>query len=1271
MLWVHYFGVFEITDPSRNLSLPPSVSARSLLAYLLLYNDRPHARAKLSGIFWPEMPELQARGALRRALWDVRHAVGEDIILANRDQVWSAENAPLWLDVTEFENALSRGRMEDLYTALKLYRGRFLEGMYQDWTLLESDRLHEAYLNTLERLITLTKSAGDYETALEHARTLVAEDPLRESAHREIMRLFHALGRPEAAIQQFEACRNILQRELGFEPEAETIALLKEIARSGGIASPVELLTGRPRLIPYALDATKQMPFIGREAERSILLERMQSAFAGQGGLMLIGGEAGVGKTRLLQALAHEADWHGATVLWGHATEHKIGPSYHALLDALTPLFTPRFIQQLTRQMDALWLKVAAPLFPVLAESLPDSAALPPLEGEHAKTRLFEAFTQIILAASRLKPLLILLEDLHWSDGATLEALAYLTPRLAAGRVLLAASFRLGEAEANTEFHTWLEKLTQAVEDLTILTLDRLTLEETDLLIRRGLGLPESAPLFTARLHKETGGNPLFLLETLRSLHESGVLARDEQGNWVTPHDAAVDYSELPLSPEVKRVIQQRLDRLTPEARQALSQAAILGDNFSFPILRRASLLEQNATLRALNELLRHRLLEKAGTDYRFSHTTVRSVVYASISPDERKTLHRKAAQVLETIPQQPASVLAYHCEQGGLLAKAAKFYLRAGKEAAALYAIHPALTYFARASELESHLAPEERFDLYASYESILHFAGDQQTRAHILERMSRLAETARNEEWGLKVTLCKAHYLAQIGEYDQAEAQVHKALDTARSRADCRAEAAALLLLGSIANWRGMAEAAVASLQQAATLYQQCEDLAGEAEAHNALANALLGIKAYREAREHSEIALNLCENLADRPGQADAANILGIIAMEQGDMEAAVAYYRRELEIARSVGYRYSEARSLGNWGNIDFFNGQIDQALRRYRQAMEIFSDIDSTRIAAMLRINLGAILASTVGDLEAGETMVQQALTYFRKSENLLGMGQCLAVLGQIAFSRNETEAARAYLEEGIDCLQTAGEAWIEVQARMALAQVLVEAGEARLALHTIEVAERLCRQHQMKDFLTRVLSCKGYILLALGQRQQALELSSQALASLSESVPDDHLVYFYHFHIARACGQMEPAVAALEQAARRVQKMLAGLTPEQQETSRTRVRDHREILAAWAAWQPRRERVRLPRADAPTGRPLRPEEYIEITWTLSTPEDQAISPKSERRRARLLRLMQEAAAQGAAPTQEHLAEALGVGVRTIARDMAALRAAGHSLPQRR
>lgn len=1272
MLQVRYFGVFEIQISSKPLPLPTSRSSRSLLAYLLLYNDRPHARTKLAGIFWPEMPEAQARGALRRALWDARHAVGENILLADRQQVWVAEDAPLWLDVTEFENALSRGKIEDLHTALQLYRGRFLEGVYEDWALLESNRLHEAYLNALERLIALTKSAGDYEAALEHARTLTAADPLRESAHREIMHLCYALGRPEAAIRQFEVCRHILRRELNIEPEHETIALLEEIARRSGLKARLELPTVQPQAIPYALSATKQMPLIGREAERGTLLERLQAAFAGQGGMVLIGGEAGVGKTRLLQALAYDAEWHGATVLWGHAREHKIGPSYHALLDALSLLFTPRTIQQLIRQTDALWLRAVAPLFPALAELLPEASALPPLGGEHAKIRLLEAFTQIILAASRLKPLLILLEDLHWSDGATLEALAYLAPRLAAGRVLLAGSFRLSAVETDTDFHAWLENLTQTAEDLNILTLDRLTLEETDLLIRRGLGLAKSAPLFTARLHKETGGNPLFLLETLRALYESGVLARDAEGDWATPwDDTTVDYRELPLSPEVERVIQQRLDMLTPQARDTLSLAAILGEHFSFPVLRRASLLEQSTTLRALNELLRHRLLEKAGTDYRFSHTIVRTVVYASLSPDERKALHRKAAQVLESIPQQPASVLAYHCERGGLLDKAAKFYLEAGKEAAAAYDIPSALAYFAHASALESHLAPEERFSLYTTYETLLDITGDQQTRERLLERMNRLAETAANDEWKREVALRKARYLTQINEYDQAERQARQALEAARSHADPRAEAAALILMGSIANQSGTAGKAIPYLQQAATIYRQWGDLVGEAEAHNALANALLGVKDYPAAREHSETALNLCETLDDRPGQADALSMLGIIAMEQGDTEAAEAFYRRELEIARSIGYRYSEARSLANWGNIEFCNGQISQALQKYRQAMDIFFAIGEHRGAAIQAINMGGVLANTVGDLEEGETLAQRALSYFRTSENRLGIGLCLSVLGQIAFGQGDMQAARAYLEEGIACLQTVGEAWTEVQARMGLVSVLLEAGEARLALKTIETAEQLCRRHQMKDLLTAVLSHKAYVLLALGQRDRALELSSRALERMSESVLDAHLVYYYHYRIARACRQMEAARAALEQAVRRVQDMLAGLTPEQQEMSRTRVRDHREILAAWEAWQPRQERVRLPRADAPTGRPLRPEEYIEITWTLSAPEDESIPNKTDRRRARLLRLVQEAAAQGAAPTQEHLAAALGVGVRTIARDMAALRAAGHSLPQRR
>ncbi len=1272
MLTVRFFGSLELKKGSSVMPLPRAASSRSLLAYLLFYNDRPHARAKLAGTFWPELPEKQARQALRRALWEARQAMGEGWIQSTRDKVWVEEPHPVWRDVSEFEDALRAGSLERLSAALELYRGRFLEGIYDDWVLLESDRLHEAYLSALQQLIALNKNIGDYEAALNHARALVAADPLRESAHREIMRFYHLLGRPEAAIRQFEACRRILHRELAVEPEPETVALVREIARRGGVEAPVDLLDSRAESTPYALTTERQMPLIGREAERSALVQHMREAFEGRGHIVLLGGEAGVGKSRLLQAVTSHAEWHDAIVLWGRSLALDQGAPYRALQEALAPLFTAPFLQKIAAHIDPLWLSAAAPLFPEASEAVAELPPLPSLEGEHAKTRLLEALTQIILGASRWRPLLLLLEDLHWGDPGTLEALSYLASRLSGERVLLLGSYRLSEAATSSSaFGAWLAQWAPRPE-VDILLLERLTLAEAELFIRRGLGLKRSAPLFTARLYKETGGNPFFLLETLRALHDSGLLVQDAQGNWSTPWDESTqDYSELPLSPEVERVVLQRLALLSDAANQVLRVAAVLGEAFSFSLLRRVSPLDQSVTLRALNEVLRHRLLEKAEAGYRFGHNTVRAAVYATISSNERRLIHRRAAQALEAIGQGEASVLAHHYILGGLPEKAAAYFLEAGKHALALYALPLAQRHFSRAMELEEALTPAQRFDLYRAYEGLLDLTGDQGPRASVLERMVNLAEASDNAAWKRHALLSRARYLAQTSAFDEAEQQAQQALQVARANGDLKAKAAALNLLGWIANWRGGPRRSPPLLQQAVAICQQCGDLAGEAAAHNALANALLGVKAYVAAREHGEMALTLSEALDDRPGQADALSMLGIIAMEQGDTEAAKAYYLRALELSREIGYRYSEARALVNLGNIDFVGGRLSQALQRYEQGMRIFQAIGQERGTAMLAANTGGVWAGTVGDLERGESLTQEALAYYRRVGDHQGVGLCLAVLGQIAHCREENSTARAYLEESIALLRGAGEAWMEVQARMVLVPVLVAVGEPQEALAVIEEAEALCRQHKMDDLLTAVLAYAGYIWSHLGDHERAFHLSSQAVARMSEGVAEAHVIYYYHYLIARAHGRMEEAYAALQQAVQQLEMMLAGLSAEQQAMSRTRVPEHRAILAAWEAFQPRQERVRLPRADAPTGRPLRDEEYVEVVWTIATPEDEAIPKKTARRRARLLRLLQEAAAQGAAPTQAHLARALGVGVRTIARDMAALRQEGYPLPETR
>jgi len=426
LLQVRLFGGLTLTWGDATLLPIVGRSARSLFAYLITYRHRAHTRDLLAGTFWPDSPGAQARRHLSQALWQIRRVLSPlpspfPSILTDADTTQFNVKAPYWLDTEEFQVAGSRFQvdstdlepgtwnleLETLRHAVQLYSGDFMDGFYDDWALLERERLRELYLHALERLITLHKQRGDYEQALTYAQRLAAADPLREAAHQDLLRLYHLLGRTRAALEQFATLQKLLAQELGISPSPTTVALCQEIAAALEEAATPHLPVAPPP--PPLLRDLAHLPFVGRTNERATLLDGLQAAIQGHGGLALVEGDAGVGKTRLVSTVISDAEWRGFQVGLGKADPLATLAPYQLLRDALLPLLTPLRIAQLAELVEPLWLSAVAPLFSTIATHLPDLPTLPPLDHHEEQQRLWEGLARCLAGLASISPLLLVL----------------------------------------------------------------------------------------------------------------------------------------------------------------------------------------------------------------------------------------------------------------------------------------------------------------------------------------------------------------------------------------------------------------------------------------------------------------------------------------------------------------------------------------------------------------------------------------------------------------------------------------------------------------------------------------------------------------------------------------------------------------------------------------------------------------------------------------------------------------------------------------------
>jgi len=366
-LKVFLLGGFELRGDDEPLPLPATLKARSLLAYLVSSsNVRP--REMLADLFWPGRPRDKALHSLSTALWHIRRILPPgDYILADAQTVSFNRESDYWLDVEEFEKLVDweTGRLVDwsrdqatnlpiyqstnlpasplaLHEAVVLYKGDFLEGFYDDWCLEERYRLEGLYLETLARLVTAHEALDQPEEALSCAGLLLARDPLREDVHHTAIRLHARLGNRAEAVRQARWCRAVLPAELGIEPQPETLALCDELlgptwSREPGEKAPMQG-SPPPRGLPSFILASP--PFVGRETEREALLAHWERTKSGQGHLLLLSGEAGIGKTRLVEELSQYVRQRGGWTACGHCYEYEHALPHGPLADLLRAVLT-------------------------------------------------------------------------------------------------------------------------------------------------------------------------------------------------------------------------------------------------------------------------------------------------------------------------------------------------------------------------------------------------------------------------------------------------------------------------------------------------------------------------------------------------------------------------------------------------------------------------------------------------------------------------------------------------------------------------------------------------------------------------------------------------------------------------------------------------------------------------------------------------------------------------------------------------------------------
>ncbi|HDL49927.1 MAG TPA: tetratricopeptide repeat protein, partial [Actinobacteria bacterium] len=863
-------------------------------------------------------------------------------------------------------------------------------------------------------------------------------------------------------------------------------------------------------------------------------------------------------------------------------------------------------------------------------------------------------------------PHLVILDDVHWADQDTLGVLTQLGPRLADSRILLLLLYRSEEGRGDPEVWDVLRDLDR-VAGLGRVVLSPLSVFELGDMVKAILGLTSMEPAVAARLHRRTGGNVLFTLETLLALRDQGLFEAGSDPGGVLERELAG--RTIAVAPRVRSVIDARTSLLGEHARMVFKVVAVCGGAVDLGMLATVVGLPRTSVLDAMDDLIHRGLVREEGDNsYRVSHDLVREVVYESLDDGHRVELHRRVAAALVDIDAGDVDAIGYHYWEGGIPERAAHFLFEAGIRAEELHAFATARQHLRAAQEAAAlaKWSPDGRYRLAGHLEAVLSVLGRRSEQAEVIEEMATLVEARPSLRGDLERR--RAWLLAHTGRFAEAEKSARLSVEVERRRGDRGALAAALVALGTCQRWSGHPLQAVSQLEAAVAAARG--DDQRRAEAHTELGSTLVEVQRSTEALPHLKRALALFENLGDLRGEAEVIGSEARALRQLGDTDGSLVRYGRAIEICQKIGYRHGEGVNRLNQSNLHYFLGQVADALSGYEQAARIFAELGDLRGEAMVRVNAASVRQSILGDSQRAMADAQRAMTHFVNIGDRARQGQCMEVLAGVALLQDRHDEAEQLLQESFRILTGTGNRLLEGQHLRSLALLHLATGDHQGALAALDRADRLCVEIGFVPLAVELLSIRGAILLAAGQAEEALAATRQAVEQLVPGVERVHLIHHRHAVAAKASGQRDEARRAVAEAYRLLDATLQGLSAEEREGALERVAEHREIVAAWNQFSPHTVEALLPAAGTPIGRALGDDELRQVTWTVTDPEDEEVASPIDRRRRRLWRLMTEADNQGAVPSIDQLARVLKVSASTVGRDLAALHEAGHHLATR-
>ena len=887
-------------------------------------------------------------------------------------------------------------------------------------------------------------------------------------------------------------------------------------------------------------------PFVGRANEYGLLVGLLARLTAGSGHVVLLEGEPGIGKSRLMQEIAAYGAAQDLRTLATNCYEIERAMAYQPVIDLVSQALEHVAPEALGRLAPVALSEIAG-LVPAIAERVAVqslSADFP----QARQARLFQAIVQLFEAAAGGRQVVVMADDIQWADDASAQFFHYLARQAASRPLLLVCAYRDEELDSQERLAGLVGSLRRESHARHI-PLARLQVSDAETLVQRLADPRLKVPGLAARLHRETDGNPFFLMSMLHSLTEG---------------EAPVDLSgELPLPEALRASVRARLSHVDALARAVLDAAAVLGRRFDFETLLAVTRKPEEELLHALEALVRRRLLREASEDgfYDFSHDKVREVVYRGIVAARRRALHRAVAEALEgaglAAHERDAS-LAEHYERAHVWKKAVQYVLLAAERSQKLFAMRDALHWLDRAVALaESHpeaIAAQSLVDLYGRRGAARALAGQTEGAVSDIRRVIDEARLRSDRAQARDAFIQLGMAYRRADDYGQATQCLAEALLESRAMNDERHAADTLYHLGTVMWSNGRNYEAITFHQEAVEICGRLglEDLVavqayhGRGEAHYNNLEPANAIRCY-------ERSIELARGIGDRSYECENLMMIAFACtgyMGLADYARSEASFEAALAIARAADLQWHMGPTLLGLDHVRACTGRYGEAFDGMMGTLRWLEGVKQTRyqliaydLLAHLLIDLGfdeqaaqqcerglalaererivfwrprieanlAIARLRMGDLDVGPAL-EGALDECRRHSEVTQLTRCLEGLAQLALARGDAPGCLAFADELLLLVEPAGLRELAAVARRWRGEAMLAQGDHQGALEdlarALDGAQEIGRPRLAADIhgaLARLHEARGSPAQARRHGEEAGDIAGRIHRSLAGS----------------------------------------------------------------------------------------------------------------------------------------------------------------------